>query len=377
MAVPTVRRRDVLSFRVRRHELDQPPSGARPSSALALLPYGVQDTGPDGATWAFVVRGARPPAPEDVALLWTLRGAPHLYPRASVAVATAPYSERDAAKRVVSAAKPLRAAGVPVLDALRTIAQELRAIVTKPLAKGEVSQRVTAALPPHFSWYCKACDATHVSEMAFRLAALHAGLELEPGTSPPVLRRVPRVRPPLFERLAGDADPRFDVIRNYLRFYGPARVRDVAEFLDAPRADIDAHWPTDVVEVAVRDDSSREPRFVLEEDLSELRDAPTLDAADVRLLGPYDPYLQGRDRELLVPDKARHKELWPVLGRPGVVLRGGEVIGTWRPRTSGRSLALRVQLWTDLRTRARAALDEQAALLAAHRDLRLSGVEVA
>ena len=57
--------------------------------------------------------------------------------------------------------------------------------------------------------------------------------------------------------------------------------------------------------------------------------------------------------------------------------RGGEVIGTWRPRTSGRSLALRVQLWTDLRTRARAALDEQAALLAAHRDLRLSGVEVA
>lgn len=78
----------------------------------------------------------------------------------------------------------------------------------------------------------------------------------------------------------------------------------------------------------------------------------------------------------MVPDASRHKELWPVLGRPGVVLRDGEVIGTWRPRASGRALSLRVQLWTDLPARARAALDEQAALLAAHRDVKLSRVDV-
>lgn len=49
-------------------------------------------------------------------------------------------------------------------------------------------------------------------------AALQAGLELEPGTSPPVLHRIPDLRPPLFGRPAGEAEPRFDVIRNYLRF---------------------------------------------------------------------------------------------------------------------------------------------------------------
>ena len=67
----------------------------------------------------------------------------------------------------------------------------MRDVVTGPMAKGEVSAAVTALMDPPFLRFCRPCDTTHLYEMPFRLAALRAGLELEHGTSPPVLRPVP------------------------------------------------------------------------------------------------------------------------------------------------------------------------------------------
>ena len=95
-------------------------------------------------------------------------------------------------------------------------------------------------------------------------------------------------------------------------------------------------------------------------------------ARTTRLLAPFDPYLQVRDRELLVPDHPV-KELWPVLGRPGAVLVDGEVAGTWRPTTKGGRLAVAVTRW---RPFDQAAVDEQAERMAAARGLRPGGVTV-
>ena len=78
--------------------------------------------------------------------------------------------------------------------------------------------------------------------------------------------------------------PDLDLVRAALRLVGPAKPSLVAGFLD----------------------SAAEPP----------------DERTVRLVGPYELSLQARDRELLVPDVARHKALWPVLGRPGGVPRG-------------------------------------------------------
>ncbi|MGO8610075.1 hypothetical protein ACC848_44805, partial [Rhizobium johnstonii] len=77
-----------------------------------------------------------------------------------------------------------------------------------------------------------------------RLAALRAGLELEPGTSPPVLRPVPGFAP------AAPSD-RLDVVRAYLRLLGPATPAQVAGYLDAALTDVQARWPADAVEVTV------------------------------------------------------------------------------------------------------------------------------
>lgn len=373
----TTTRRELVRFRFHRHDLHRPP-GDGSATLPAIIDYGVQDTGGDGAEWALAIRGA-PPGHDGLVLAWTLRGAPHAYRRTdigAIATATAPYSEADAAKRVFDASKPLRDAGLAVLDALRTVATEMRDVVDTPRPKGEVSALLTERLDPPFLRECRPCDAVHAYEQTFRLSALQAGLELEWGTSPPVLRRLPRRRPPLFGMLAGAADPRFDVVRNHLRFFPGARVRDVAAFVDMPVAEVRAHWPSDAVEVALEDDPADaiEPRYLLEEDVAALADEADDVPRAVRLLGSHDPFLQLRDRELLVDDAARRKDLWRVIGRPGAIVADGEVVGTWRPATSGRRFRVRASAWGRTSARDRDEVAEQAERLAEHRGLALDEV---
>jgi hypothetical protein len=355
-----VTREQVLGFRVRAQQLDR-ESGSLDDTAV--LDIGVQDTGTDGGHWALTIRGVDVPAPEgELATAWTIRGAPHLYRRSdlpAVARATAPFSDADAGKRIVDAAKPLQAAGIPNLTALDVVAEAMRSIVTEPMVKGEMSGRLTAVMDAPYVRFCVPCDATHVYEMPFRLAALRAGLELQPGTSPPVLQPIPGFEP------AATVPEQLDVVRAYLRLLGPATPKLVAGYLDAPVKDVQARWPEDVVEV----DVEGERRWLLADDVDRLDDPPAV----TRLLGPFDLYLQARDRPLLVADSAHAKDLWRMLGRPGGVLAGGEIVGTWRGRKTGAAVTVSVDLWT---TADRDAVREQAERLAACRQLPLRTVEI-
>ena len=55
-------------------------------------------------------------------------------------------------------------------------------------------------------------------------------------------------------------------------------------------------------------------------------------ASNVRLLPSGDAFflLQGADREILVPDPARQRQLWTPRVWPGALILGGEVAGIWR-----------------------------------------------
>jgi hypothetical protein len=170
-----------------------------------------------------------------------------------------------------------------------------------------------------------------------------------------------------FKRAAAPGD-RFDLIHAYLRLLGPATPKHVADYLDAPLKDVKAHWPDDVTEVTV----SRETRWLL------AADATALESANVeatRLLGPFDLFLQAKDRTTLVTDAAHAKQLWPVIGRPGAILVDGELAGTWRPRQSGNKLTVAVQPWHKLSNPIRTAVAEQAERLAAYRSVSLAGVD--
>ena len=255
--VASVTRSQVLSFRVRAQQLNRENGELVDTSVLDI---GVQDTGPDGAMWALSVRGVDVSVltARDLVMVWTVRGAPHVYRRtdlASVAAAVEPFSDADAGKRIFDAAKPLKAAGISNLAALDGVAATMRSVVTRPTAKGEVSTQVAALMDPPYLRFCRPCGATHVYEMSFRLAALRAGLELEANTSPPVLRRVPG-----FKRAT--TSQKHDVVRAYLRLLGPATPKHVADYLDAPVKDVKTRWPSDTVEVSV----DGEQRWLLADD---------------------------------------------------------------------------------------------------------------
>ena len=227
-----MKRTDVMAYRIAAQQLDRAESSGRSpmrrsSTSAFRTPAGTARAG----RWP--TAASRWPArselegDSEVALAWTLRGAPHYYRRAElpdVMVATSPFSDKDAAKRIIGADKPLQGAGIGARDGLAEVASQMRTLVTKPMVKGEVSTRLTAALDDPYLRYCVPCGAVHAWEMPFRLGALYGGLELEPGTSPPVLRRIPgwprRTPGPADDPLA--APEHLQPIRNYLRFLGPA-----------------------------------------------------------------------------------------------------------------------------------------------------------
>ena len=248
-----VTRAQVLAHRWRAHQLDREPESAPGLDDVALLDLGVQDTGPVAARWSLANRGLASYDEDDLLLAWTVRSSPHAYRRADaagIAVATSPLSESDAAKRVFDASKPLKEAGIPVLEALAVIARTQRDLVRRPTVKGELSTALTSRLDPPYLRRCVPCNTTHAWENPFRMAPLQGGLELQPGTSPPVLRRVPGLRPSLFRHAGSEAEPRLDQVRGYLRFYvrPPAGRRGLPRRRGQGRP---AHWPDDAVPVDV------------------------------------------------------------------------------------------------------------------------------
>ena len=166
----------------------------------------------------------------------------------------------------------------------------------------------------------------HVGEQLLRLAALPGGARLVPGSRPLTFEPIPHWPGPP----ADDAACSTPVQAAYLRFFPPATDADIAGFLGTTRAATAPDRPA-AVPVTVEGRAG----MVAEDDVAALRAARRRDV--VRLLPPSDPYLQGRDRELLVPDPAHRKQIWTSLGAPGVVVSGVDVVGVWRPTAEGAS----------------------------------------
>ncbi len=359
-----VSREQVIAYRVAAQGLHRTASTV---GELSILDLGVQEAMGHPAALAFA---ARLPAevgvgPGDVAigpghrlaLAWTLRGAPHVHRRKdldALARVLWPLSEADAAGRLNETGPSVKRAGIPALEQFDLAVTAMRDVVRSPTAKGAASTEVTKRIPRPMWRDCRPCKASHISDSAMRSAAPAAGLELEPGTAPPVL--VPRRG----AKLPAGPDPAAiaRLALAYLAHLGPAGPGEFAGYLEARRADVAQVWPADLVEVSVEGRRA----WVPAERIDALTGAPEPDI--VRLLGPFDPYLQARDRDLIVPDKAAHKALWPVLGRPGVLFVDGEVAGVWRTKAAAKKLTISVEAFGPLPASVWKQVDTEAARVA-------------
>jgi hypothetical protein len=313
-----VTRRQVLAYRALMSGLGEAPPHD------ALLDLGVQDTPAGAAAQALAVRGLDD---EGLTPVWSFRGAPHLHRSRDLpwlAAAAWPLSDADAAARLAGFGTTLVKQGGSGLDALTTTAKAVRAVVTKPTAKGDLSAAVTKRIPDAYSLWCRGCGATHVHDQLLRLAALGGGVRIV-GGSPLTFGPIPK-RPPVPRAAKGTER----LVTAYLTLHGPARPGDAAAFLGTGAKHVEPAWPEGLAEVRV--DGAK--RWLPEDALDALRNAEPPEG--VRLLPPSDPYVQARDRDLLVPDKGQAKRLWTVLAGPGAVLHDGEVRGVWRAKQGGK-----------------------------------------
>jgi hypothetical protein len=163
-----------------------------------------------------------------------------------------------------------------------------------------------------------------------------------------------------------DIDPelaRAELLRRYLRCYGPSTRGDFAAWAGIHAGDTDPWWSL------VGDELTRVEfggtSWILTEDLDALRSAPT--PKGVRLLPPHDPYTQMRDRETIV-DRKYHREVWQTVGEPGTLLAAGRIAGTWRTRKSGRKLTITIKTFASLPDRDKKSLQGEAEQVVPLRD---------
>jgi hypothetical protein len=154
-------------------------------------------------------------------------------------------------------------------------------------------------------------------------------------------------------------DARLELARRYLHVFGPTTAEAFAQWAGIrPQRGVAAfdelrRWLTPV-RTPVGDSC------ILTSDEPTVRAAPG-PAASARLLPSGDAYflLQGRDRELLVPDASHRRALWTPRVWPGGLLVDGEIVGTWR-----RSLGtVSIQAWRRLTRAARDAVAAEVASL--------------
>lgn len=135
-----------------------------------------------------------------------------------------------------------------------------------------------------------------------------------------------------------DAQAEAGLVRKFLHAYGPATQTDLAAWLGSSPKQTRRLWQTVKAELVAVDKAGK-TAYLLAADL------PALTAArppeePLALVGAHDPYLDARDRSLLLADKALQRQVWRTVANPNVILWNGQVAGIWKTRMARNRLTV-------------------------------------
>jgi hypothetical protein len=349
------RRRRVASAARRMGLADRVP-GAR---VTELLDLGLQDSPPGAAITALAARCDGRLELGGTAIVWTVRGAPHLIRAADLGwwqAALRPVDVDDLAARLYSYGARLVREGHDPLAGLDLTAAAMRQVLSgSELSRAQLSAEVTKLVDDPYRPYCTGCRVVHVQENLFRFGALQAGVEVRHESRITTFRLSDAAA-----RMPSPATARRQLVRRFAGVAEPARPQLLAAWLGTDNAAAERIWAAADRDGAVRRGS----------------DLDAVAVQGVRLVPSTDPFLRLVDRDLLTPHVGHRNELFKALGTPGALLVAGDVVGTWRAKSTTKSLVVSVHSWSPLAAEDRDALEAEAGRLAQLRNVSTAGVDV-
>jgi Winged helix DNA-binding domain len=357
--------RQALAFRVTRHHLAE-RLGAKKVQDAAVV--GLQDTPPGTAGLALAARADAPPeALGELVLVPSIRGAPMAVAKRDLAVFTAGLEppDEEAAKAVIGNAwKVLH--GITAMEALDRVSEAVQqSLRDGPLARDDFHQALRERLPAELLWWCKGCQSHHVHPSLWRATGIRGVLAIAGREGRSAVFGLPPKAPAV-------KDPGAELARRFLRAYGPARHRLLADWAGLATSHAKALWERVGQLSSVDLDGTR--AWVLAEDEQAI--ARETEVHAVRLLANRDPLNAARDRDVLVKDPEVRKRIWTAIGGPGTVLVSGEVAGLWRPAKKGRKLVVTVEPLGKLTAAAKDELREETGRIAPFRGAETAELQI-
>jgi len=164
------------------------------------------------------------------------------------------------------------------------------------------------------------------------------------------------------------------IARKFLHCYGPATADHFMVWLGCSKQQAHRIWNTIADEIEPVQVEGK-TRYMLSADIESLLAADNHEPR-LLLLGAHDPYLDQRDRTVILENKSMHKTVWKTVANPGAVLKAGRVIGIWKTKTLKDKLDISMSLWEAIEPQEKQYLKSLAEKLAVFRSLHMKNCTI-